>query len=77
MTLFQTLDSLEYPLVKSLQNFDGTLLDTFSLFVSNIALMLGAFGAIIALMIWKKHRLWKPLLFALIVSAIVSYLINE
>lgn len=77
MTLFQTLDSLEYPLVKSLQNFDGTLLDKFSLFVSNIALMLGAFGAIIALMIWKKHRLWKPLLFALIVSAIVSYLINE
>jgi hypothetical protein len=77
MTLSQTLDQIEYPLVKGLQNLDGTILDTFSLFVSNIALMLGAFGAIIALMIWKKHRLWKPLLFAIVISALVSYLINE
>lgn len=73
----QSLDSLEYPLVKSLQNLDGTLLDTFSLFVSNIPLMLSFFGIIIIFMIWKRHRLWKPLLFALIISAATSYLINE
>ncbi|GAB0174331.1 MAG: hypothetical protein HHAS10_02100 [Candidatus Altimarinota bacterium] len=77
MSFFVTLDSLEYPLVKSLQNLDGTLLDAFSFYVSNIALMIGAFGMIIIFMIYKKHRLWKPLLFALIISGITSYLVNE
>ncbi len=77
MSLFTSLDSLEYPIVKSLQNLDGTWLDQFSLFVSNIPLMLSFFGVIIILMIWKRHRLWKPLLFALIISATTSYLINE
>lgn len=77
MLVFQKLDSIEFPLVKSLQNLDGTRLDTVFLFVSNISLMLGVFGVLIMILILRRHRLWKPLLFALVISGIVSYLINE
>lgn len=77
MLSFSTLDSIEYSLVKIVQEFDGTFLDTFSEYVSNIPIMLAVFGIIIILMIWKKHKLWRPLLFALIVSIVVSYTVNE
>lgn len=77
MSFFTSLDTIEYPLIKTLQNLDGTFLDLFSLYVSNIPLMLGVFGMIIGYLIWSKNKLWKPLLFALIVSAIMSYTINE
>lgn len=77
MSLFTPLDTLEYPLIKSLQNLDGTFLDAFSMYVSNISIMLVTFGLVIAYMIWKRNKLWKPLLFAVIVSAAISYTINE
>ena len=77
MSLFTSLDTLEYPIIHTLQNLDGTFLDDFSMKVSNIPLMLTIFGLIIAYLIWRRHQLWKPLLFAVIVSAIMSSLINE
>ncbi len=77
MSLFTTLDTLEYTLIHSLQNLDGTILDSFFMYMSNISLMVMTFGIIIAFMIWRRHQLWKPLLFAVIVSAIMSSLINE
>ena len=77
MPLFSSLDTLEYPLIKTFQNLDGTFLDVFSMYISNIVLMLVSFGLVISYMIWRKNKLWKPLLFAIIVSAIISYTINE
>lgn len=77
MSPFSTLETLEYPLIQSLQNLDGTFLDAFSMYVSNISLMLITFGCIIIYMKWKKNKLWRPLLFAVVVSAIISYTINE
>ena len=77
MSPFSALDTLEYPLIQSLQNLDGTFLDAFSMYVSNISLMLITFGCIIIYMIWKKNKLWRPLLFAVVVSATISYTINE
>ncbi len=77
MGFFTTLDIIEYPWIRFLQNLDGTLLDTFSMYISNIALMLASFGLIIVYMIWQKNKLWKPLLFAVIASGAISYTINE
>ena len=77
MSFLEELDSLEYPINRAIQNFDGTLFDTFFRAVSNISLMLSVFGVIICILILKKHKLWKPLLFSLIISGVTSYLINE
>ena len=77
MSLFATLDTLEYPIIRTLQNLDGTLLDAFFMSVSNIPFMIVSFGIVVAYMIWKRHRLWKPLLFALLVAIIIDSVVNE
>lgn len=77
MSLFTTLDSLEYPIISTLQKFDGTFLDSFFMYVSNIPLMIAGFGIVILYMIYRKHRLWKPILFALFVSIVTDILVNE
>ncbi len=77
MSLFATLDTLEYPIIRTLQNLDGTLLDAFFMSVSNIPFMIVSFGIVVAYMIWKRHRLWKPLLFALLIAIIIDSVINE
>jgi glucan phosphoethanolaminetransferase (alkaline phosphatase superfamily) len=77
MSIFSRLDTIEYPLIQALQNLDGTILDSFSRSVSNIPLMLVFFSIVIAFLIVRKDKLWKPLLFAVITSALISYSINE
>lgn len=77
MDLFMKLDSLEYPINKYLQNLDGSMLDGFFHSVSNIPLMLATFAVIIFALILRKQKIWRPLLFAVILAGIVSYVVNE
>ena len=77
MSLFTTLDHLEYPLVKWLQTADGTMLDSFSEIVSNITVMLVVFAVIIWALYMKRHRLWRPLLGALIIAIAIDLTVNE
>ncbi len=77
MSLFPTLDTIESPFVRWLQNADGTFLDDFFIVISNIPLMIAAFGILLAFLIYRKISLWKPLIVALIVSIALHFLINE
>lgn len=77
MSLFTTLDTFEYPFIQIVQNLDGTFLDRCFMLISNISLILAGFWLVISYMIWKRHKLWKPLLFALMAWGSISYMINE
>ena len=74
---FTFLDHLEYPVIHFLQNADGTFLDGFSTLVSSIPAMLTIFGLIILVLYMRDHRLWKPLLLALVVAILVDLIVNE
>jgi undecaprenyl-diphosphatase len=77
MTHFNTLDKIEYPLIRWVQNLDGTALDSFFILISDIPAMLIAFWILIALLIYRKNSIWKPLLVALVISLAIHFTINE
>ncbi len=76
MSLFATLDTLEYPIIRTLQNLDGTILDSFFMYMSNISLMVMTFGIIIAYMIWKKRNILKPFFLGLGISLGIGWIVN-
>ena len=77
LLVFTFFDHLEYPFIHFLQNADGTFLDGFSTLVSSIPAMLTIFGLIILVLYMRDHRLWKPLLLALVVAILVDLIVNE
>ncbi len=77
MNIFTTLDHLEYPFIHFLQNLDGTFLDGFFQIVSNIPAMLAIFAFIIYILYLRDHRLWKPILCALVIAVAIDLIVNE
>lgn len=77
MSLFSSLDTLESPINRSLQSLDGTYLDGFFAWVSNIPVMLIGFFILIVVLIFRKHSIWKALIVSLIISLAIHFLINE
>jgi membrane-associated phospholipid phosphatase len=77
MSLFTTLDHLEYPFIQPFQNLDGTFLDGFYEVVSNIPAMLAVSSLIIYILYLRDHRLWRPILGALIIGVFVDLIVNE
>ena len=76
-SLFTTLDHLEYPLVKSLQDMDGTFLDPFFRAVSDVPSMIVFFSIIILTLFATRHAIWKPFFIALVIALVVHFIANE
>ena len=76
MTIFATLDTLEYPIIRTLQNLDGTTLDSFFMYVSNVPLIIFVFGLIVIYIAWKKRNIWKPLFLGLSISLGIGWNVN-
>ena len=76
MPLYTTLDTLEYPIIRTIQNLDGTTLDTFFMYVSNVSLICIVSGLMIAYLLWRNRKIWKSFLVALSISLAIGFIVN-
>ena len=76
MSFFISLDTLEYPMIRTLQNLDGTLLDSFFMIVSNVPLIFIISGLVVLYTIWRNRKIWKGFLFALGISLVIGLIVN-
>lgn len=63
-------------MIRTLQNLDGTLLDSFFMIVSNVPLIFIISGLVVLYTIWRNRKIWKGFLFALGISLVIDLIVN-